>query len=218
MKVINISDGFIKNLIKLRLNDRQIGRGSDRMAILYNKSIIIKIPTLTTAKYLTKEDIQYKTDKKIWTPVFAKPEMLLMVKEPQSRKEVKIFNFIPKDLMQLFSANLIRVGNWRGNIITFWEKLEPCIDFPFEQVIFDLENLLQEMEYKLKDCPICVNDIHIDNIGYDKNGNMKFLDLGYWKPNKTKRCRIDWDGFFNLKNECESSWKSDYSTEIEDDL
>lgn len=207
MLEIEITDDFIFNLCLTTESDWEemtLGEGSERVTFIHDDSLAVKLPLWGKVN----EDIEQspwniKTLKNPKNTILTKNnKSFIFFHEEQSQIELEIVKFIPAKLLDKYSAKLVKYGVWRNRIIGFWERLTPAVgdyyyysDKTEEEIFYDAKEMITEMSRELAEYPVYISDLHINNFGYNKSGQIKFLDLGFWKRKNISSFTVDFNSF-----------------------
>lgn len=188
-----MTDAAIKYLLSKIVKNglKFLGGGCDRMAFSAGDNAIIKIP-----KLIEKE--LYFDRNRLDSIIDTGEKQIVIRNESQTKSEIKFYNMFDPEVISQYCAKLIKVEKWRNHYITVWEQLYNYENNPeyfcnFKQDLYDLLHAMEKDE-KINTCNIKISDMHKNNFGYDYLGNLKFIDLGYWKINiRSKSLLIDYD-------------------------
>ena len=206
MKRIEITDNMMLNFLRLSENpDNILGEGSQRTALAYSNDLVIKMNYKRYNKTCLERmllDTRCKRDDDIISIVDDYKYMYAIYSSEQSIREIDILLNVDYSRLWEYLPEIKHYGMWNNSMITICERLKPipCLDnwdckYDFEDVAADIEELLKQMENDLYDIPLRITDIFEENFGYDKNGNLKCLDLGWWQY-AGEHLQIDWPGFW----------------------
>lgn len=168
-----------------------LGEGCDRTVFSTGENTIIKMPRIMDAEYsFNFEELD--------SIINIEEKRIAILNEGQTKSEVEFYRMFDPKIITQYCAKLIKVEEWHNHYITVWEQLYNYENNPeyfcnFKQ---DLYNLLYTMEKdeRINSHNIKISDLHKNNFGYDYLGNLKFIDLGYWKINiRSKSLLIDYD-------------------------
>ena len=184
MKKLIISESHFAKYLEDYKGKPSLGYGKDSIVFDYGKDKVIKFAKNRYYREAFLESIKFmKKYPKYFVKIFGVTETYVI----QEKADVKKVKTMLEELFEIFKKS---ENSDDDSFASFWEIIEFDEEYSYPDFtkevkknvtlfnfLREIQNFINEVKYIFAEDNYIDIDITDNNIGYDKNGNLKFVDI-----------------------------------------